>query len=236
MTRKLPTPPVPDLARAKGGTVPELVDWFVDYYNQGGAPFNYRRGTKSVRSAYKGLHKIHLLTAGCASEPTAIGRTANADIVRAAAPFAFGRDTQVFDLSPRKFAFGKDRFAGYRIPFLFVENGIVYVYYLQPRKNAGPDFDELGMVATIVKTYLLDVEFYGLKSDVEFVDAGTLPGEKIRFPRKYSLSDLKLWSDKRLSNRLTMISEALDIVSGSERVVRRPRAVSRPEPDMPLFD
>ncbi len=236
MTRKLPTPPVPDLARAKGETIGELVDWFVDYYNQGGAPFNYRRGTKAVRSAYKGLHQVHLLTAGCMAEATAIGRTANSDLVRAAAPIAFGRNTQVFDLSPRKFAFGKDRFAGYRIPFLFVEDGVVKVYHLQPRKKAGPDFDELGMVATIVKTYLLDVEFFGLKSDVEFVDAGTLPGEKVRFPRKYSLSDLRLWSDKRLSDRLTMISEALEMVSNSEKVVKRPRVISRPDPEMPLFD
>lgn len=173
---------------------------------------------------------------GCLAEPTAIGRTANSDLVRAAAPLAFGRNTQVFDLSPRKFAFGKDRFAGYRIPFFFVENGVVYVYHLQPRKNAGPDFDELGMVATIVKTYLLDVEFYGLNCDVEFVDAGTFPGEKVRFPRKYSLSDLRLWSDRRLSDRLTMISEALDIVSGSDKIVERRRVSPRPDPDMPLFD
>jgi hypothetical protein len=169
-------------------------------------------------------------------EATAIGRTANAEVVRAAAPFAFDRDTQVFDLTQRRFTFGRDRYAGYRIPFLFVENGIVHVYYLQPRKGAGPDIDELGMVGTIVQKYLLETEFFGLKTDVEFVDVGVLPGEKERSPRKYSLSDLPLWSEKRLSNRLTMISQALDIASESERIVRRPHNSPRPEPDMPLFD
>jgi len=236
MTRKLPTPPIPDLARAKGGSVAELADWFVDYFNQGGAPFNYRRATRAVRAAYKGVHRLHLLTAGCVAEATAIGRTANSDVVRSAAPFAFGRTTQVFDLSPRRFAFGKDHHAGYRIPFLFVENGVVHVYYLQPRKSEGPDFDELGMVGTIVKKYLLDTEFFGLKTDVEFVDVGVRPTEKERFPRKYSLSDLRLWSDRRLANRLTMISEALEIVANGDQVVRRPRVYPRPEPDMPLFD
>ena len=72
MSRELPTPPVPDLARAKGRTVPELAEWFVDFFNHGGAPFNFRRAAKSVRAAYKGIHQIHLLTAGCSAEKTAI--------------------------------------------------------------------------------------------------------------------------------------------------------------------
>lgn len=236
MIRQVPTPPVPDLARAKGGTVAELVDWFVEYFNRGGAPFNYRRATRATRAAYKGLHRLSLLTASCAAEATAIGRAANSDVVRAAAPFAFGLNTQVFDLSPRRFTFGKDHHAGYRIPFLFVENGVVHVYYLQPRKSAGPDFDEMGMIGAIVQRYLLEIEFYGLKTDVEFVDVGVPLGEKDRLPQKYSLSDLRLWSERRLADRLTMISEALEIVRQGDRVVRRPRASPKPEPDMPLFD
>jgi hypothetical protein len=236
MIRRLPTPPIPDLARAKGSTVAELADWFVRYFNETGAPFNYRRATRAVRAAYKGIHQLHLLTAGCTAEATAIGRTANSDVVRSAAPFAFGRTIQVFDLTSRRFVFGRDHHAGYRIPFLFVENGVVQVYYLQPRKSEGPDFDELGMVGTIVKKYLLETEFFGLKADVEFVDVGALPGKKERSPRKYSLSDLRLWSERRLSDRLTMIAEALDLVGNGDRVVRQPRAHHRPEPDMPLFD
>lgn len=236
MSRPLPTPPVPDLARAKGNSVSELVDWFVRYYNRGSAPFNYRRATKAVRVAYKGEHRLHLLSAGCLEEATAIGRTANADVVHCAAPFAFGRETQVIDLSPRRFAFGRDRHAGYRIPFLFVENAIVHVYQLQPRKSAGPDLDEIGMIATIVKKYLLDTEFFGLETNIEFVDVSVPLGGKDRCPQRYSLADLSLWSQKRLTERLTMLSEALDIVSGSDKIVRRPRARPRPDPEMPLFD
>ncbi len=119
---------------------------------------------------------------------------------------------------------------------MFVENGIIHVYYLQPRKFAGLDLDELCMVATIVKRYLLDTEFFGQSTDIEFVDVGVPPGHLFRVPRRYSLSELPLWPDSWLADRLTMISEALDIVGASGRVVSRRRMQARPEPEMPLFD
>lgn len=233
--KKLPTPPVPVLARAQGDTVAELVDWFVDYFNEGGVYFNYRRGTRITRAAYKGMHSLPLLVAGCQGESTAVGRSANADMVRHAAPIAFGRTTQVFDLTPRRFPFGRDRFAAYRIPFFFVENGIIKTYFVQPTKGIVFDKKMLGMIATIIKRYLLDAEFFGQRCDIELVDIGA-PDGKVRMPRRYSLADLPLWSDRQLENRLTMLVEALDIVASGERVVRRPRAQPRPEPDMPLFD
>jgi hypothetical protein len=236
MKQELPTPPVPDLARAKGQTVAELTDWFVNFFNMHGAPFNYRSGTKAIRSGYKGLHKLESLIAGCAREKTTVGRQSNTDIVTYAAPLAFGRTTQVFDLSPRRFRFGRDHRAAYRIPFFFVEDGTIHVYYLQPRKSAGLEFDELCMVATIVKTYLLDTEFYGLTCDVEFVDVGIPSGETVRRLRQYSLADLPLWPERRLTERLTMIAAALDLASASGRVVLRHRLRPHPEPEMPLFD
>lgn len=232
----LPTPPVPDLARVPGGSVAEAERWLIDYYNSDGAPFNYRRGTRSVRASYKGLHNILQLKAACEAEKTAAGKGANRDIVGLAAPLAFGRNTQVFDLTPRRFRFGHDRSAAYRIPFFFVENGIIHVYHLQPRKNDGLEFDQLCMVATIAKTYLLDTEFFGQKCDIEFVDVGAPERGHDRVLRHYKLSDMKLWSEKNLADRLTLLTEALDRVSASGKVEQRRRAFRRPEPDMPLFD
>jgi hypothetical protein len=231
----LPTPPVPDLARAKGETVAQLEDWFIRFYNEGGAPFNYRRGTLSVRAAYRGLHRLGPLTAACEAEKTKIGRISNLEVVTNAAPFAFGRSTQVFDLPRRKFPFGRERAAAFRIPFLFVENGKIYVYHLQPRKGAGLTFDELSMVATIIKTYLIDTEFYGQACDVEFVDVGVPVGAKQRVPRRYSLGELMLWSPKRLADRLTLLSEALDRATNSGRIVERRRRPFSSVSDMPLF-
>lgn len=43
----LPIPAVPDLARANGQTLNELIDWLRLYYEANTAPFNYLSGTRS---------------------------------------------------------------------------------------------------------------------------------------------------------------------------------------------
>ena len=233
--KNLPTPPVPVLARAKGNNVPELVEWFVDYFNRDSAFFNYRRSTLATKSAYKGLHSLPQLVAGCQAEKTPVGRSANCDVVRHAAPFAFGRSTQVFDLSARRFPFGVNRQSAYRIPFFFVEDAIIKAFFLQPTKGIVFDKMELGMIATIIKRYLLDTEFFGQRCDIELVDVGA-PDGVVRLPRKYSLLELPLWTDSQLERRLTMLAEALSIVAQGDRVTRSPRVYNRPDAGMPLFD
>ena len=92
------------------------------------------------------------------------------------------------------------------------------------------------MVATIHKKYLLDTEFFGQSTDVEYVDVSADPNTKERELRRYFLESLKLWSDTRLADRLTLIADALDYVRSSGIVRARKRIVHRPEGDMPLFD
>lgn len=228
-------PPVPDLACVEGETVAQAIEWLTKYYEDEGCPWNYRTGTKAIRTGYKGLHRVDLLLAACAQERTKQGRISNGEIIRLAAPLAFDRSTQVFDLPPRQFAFGRRRHAAYRIPFFFVEGGVVKLYYVQPRKEHGPTFDQLGMVAKIHKQFLLDTEFFGQVSDVEYVSLGAEEKKGPRVVRFYSLDSLDLWSDKRLADRLTLISEALNRIEerGTVQSRRRP---ARPEPEMPLFD
>jgi hypothetical protein len=233
---QLPIPAIPDLARASGETRDELISWFLAYYDTDGAPFNYLSGTRAIKQGYKGYHSLAPLVAGCAKEKTAQGRKSNSEIVELAAPISFGRATQVFDLPRRQFQFGRDLRAGYRIPFFFVENKTVKLYYLQPRKGCNLTYDQLCMVATIHKRYLLDTEFFGQPADVEYVDVSADPATKVRAVRLYSLSSLALWSDKRLADRLTLIADALEYVRSSDIVCPRRRVTRRPDAGMPLFD
>ncbi len=232
----LPIPPVPDLARARGGTRDELISFFIAYYSTDGAHFNYLAGTRSVKAAYKGLHNLEQLLAGCVQEKTKQGLKSNSDVVRLAAPLSFGRRTQVFDLPRRQFAFGRDLLSGYRIPFFFVENRVLKLYFLQPRKEFYLTYDQLCMVATIHKRFLLDTEFYGQKTDIEYVDVSADPVTKVREVRQYSLESLELWSEKRLADRLTLITEALEFVRENGLMLPKRRAARPKAPDMPLFD
>ena len=91
------------------------------------------------------------------------------------------------------------------------------------------------MVGTIHKKYLLDTEFFGQKTDVEYVDLSAAPGTKDRIVHCYSLKDLEMWSDKRLSERLTLISEALDYISDNDIVRPRKRRFAQVRPTCLFF-
>jgi hypothetical protein len=232
----LPVPPVPDLARLDGTSFDEVVSQLLTYYEIKGVPWNYVPGTRIVKCSYKGMHDIKLLLTGCSKETNDVGRKSNEDIVRLAAPNAFDRSTQVFDLPRRQFHFGRDLNAGYRIPFFFVENRIVKLFFLQPRKSFNLTYDQLCMVATIHKRFLLDMEFYGQAADVEYVDLSADPVSKVREMHCYSLNTLELWTEQRLADRLSLIAEAIEFVRLSGLARPRPRR-SRPVcADMPLFD
>ena len=232
---KLPIPPVPDLARVRGESRDEVISWFKEYYETKGAFFNYMCATRTVKHSYKGFHIIGQLLSACDLEKTEQGKKSNREVVEYAAPLAFGRSMQVVDLPRRQFAFGRDRYSPYRIPFFFVENGIVKLYYLQPRKGYVLTYDQMCMVATIHKKFLLDTEFFGQNTDVEYVDLSAVPGTKERVLHQYKIDDLELWSEKRLADRLTLISEALDYIETQDIVKPRRRQPARISPDMPLF-
>jgi hypothetical protein len=234
-SKQLPTPSVPDLACIEGETLTQVMEYLTAYYEGDGCPWNYRVGTMAIKTAYKGLDRLDLLRAACKQIKNKQGRISNDEIIQLAAPKAFGRSAQVFDLPARKFPFGRKRHAAYRVPFFFVENEIVKLYYLQPRKQHGPSLDQLGMVAKIHKRYLLDTEFYGLATNVEYVNLGAPEKNGPRLVRTHSLDTLNLWSDDRLADRLTLISEALDKLEERGAVKSR-RRNTRPEPGMPLFD
>jgi hypothetical protein len=236
MPVRVPVPPVPELARLGGNTPDEVVEELVRYYNRGSAVFNYRTATRATLVSYKGLHDLRLLTTGADKERTNVGKKSNSEVIQLAAPLAFGRRTQVFELPPRQFVFGRDLYSSYRIPFLFVEDSVVKVYFLQPSSGRRLLRRELGMIASIVKTYLVDTEFYGQSADIEVVDLGRPSGSPDRAITQDRFETIELWPEKQLEDRLSLIAEALDVVRRSERIMRRPRGMRRPEPGMPLFD
>lgn len=233
---QLPTPPVPDLARASGHTRDEMVNWLLGYYEGQGAPFNYISGTLSIKQGYRGLHNLEQLLAGTNREKLPQGKKSNSDIVNLAAPLSFGRQTRVFDLGTQRFHFGRDLHSGYRIPFFFVEDKTVKLYYLQPRKSFNLTMRQMSMVATIHKKFLLDTEFYGEKCDIEYVDLSADQLTGVREVNTFRLSDLEIWSDRDLTDRLTLISESIEYIKSNSLAEKRVRKSPKINAEMPLFD
>ena len=142
---------------------------------------------------------------------------------------------QVFDLPPRKFEFGLGFRSGFRIPFFFLEKGVVKLYYIQPRKSFSLDRTQLGFLATVHKRFLLDIEFFGSASDIEYVDVSAPSEGAPRLLKVYSLADLDLWDAAALEKRLSNIAAALRFIA-EKNLTRARRVTERARPDMPLFD
>ncbi|MDO9440920.1 MAG: hypothetical protein Q7T73_08520 [Beijerinckiaceae bacterium] len=233
--KKLPTPNLPDLARLWGESRDELITSLIAYYSQDPVPWNYTNGVLGVKYAYKGLSSLEMLLAVCEKEKIQQARKSNSEIISLAAPLAFGRKIQVFDLPHKKFAFGKDYLSTYRVPFFFVENGIIKLYFFQTRKTSQLNDGQHAMIATILKKNLLDQEFFGMETDIEYVDVGAMAGQQSRKLTVRSLADFTLWSDDRLEHRLAMIAGALDFIQDHELVRPRRRSTRLASTEMPLF-
>jgi hypothetical protein len=158
----LTTPPLPEVLFTPTDSIASAITSLTNFY-EGTGNFNYLDSTKIVKTAYRGLHNLELLMAGLKEEK--VGVVPNRDVVALAAPLAFGRKTQVFDLAGRKFAFGRERLASYRVPFFFVEGGVVKVLLLLPRKGPYLTYDAICGCASVLKKYLLEQEFYRRQVD-----------------------------------------------------------------------
>lgn len=230
--KSLITPPVAEVVNTSIDSLEAAAGSLRKFYEISGE-FNYLSSTKVTKQAYKGLHNLrHLLAA---FDKPGVGVKPNRDVVELAAPLAFGRATQVFDLPPRKFAFGKNRLSSYRLPFFFVESGVVKAYFLLPRKGPYMSYDSICGYATIIKTYLLEQEFFGESIDLEIVDVSSRTGKSPRECRVYKLSDLNLWTEARLQNHLRVVSMALDRLE-LEGIEKNKRRRYLKDAELPLFD
>jgi hypothetical protein len=232
----LTTPPLADVMRADTTNVETAISSLMEFYNPpgGGGRFNYLRAVKTVRKSYQGLHRLPLLEATPPSEMKRAGFKANQDVISLACPVAFGRSIQVFDLKGRRFPFGRERFASYRIPFFFVENKIVKLYFLQYRKNYILTNDDYSGLFTVHRKFLLDQEFYGLRTDVEYIDCGAVEDGGPRVLRGHTSENLEMWSDERLSDHLRIVASAMDEIERRALKIQRVRPLR--DAELPLFE
>lgn len=227
-------PSLPEIALVNSANSDEAIAQLVAALTPSGGGFNYLEATKCARAAYRGLHRLDLLVVGTRLNDGSVGAKANKEVALLAGGVALGRSTNLIDLSPRTFQYGAGRSASYRVPFLFVESGTVKLYFLQPRKRTVFKESQVSFLATIFKKYLLDAEFYGERTDVEFVEVAERSEGKGRETQVYRLTDLDLWEDHKIASHLSVVQEALRFIESESLVTKKRRPLK--DRDLPLFD
>ncbi|WP_320196818.1 hypothetical protein RMR10_008320 [Agrobacterium rosae] len=227
-------PSVPEIARVNSSNLEEAVSQLIVALTPSSGGFNYLPATKTAKTSYKGLHDLKSLTAARALNDGSVGAAANFEVAKLICPIGFGRKTQVIDLAPRSFHYGSSRKASYRVPFLFVEGGVVKAYFLQPRKNTVYSSDNISIYFTILKKYLLDTEFYGEPTDVEFVEVAERSERKGRELKICHTEHVKLLDDATLAKHLSVVHEALNIIENENLVTKNRRPLK--DRELPLFD
>ncbi|MEF0939099.1 hypothetical protein [Rhizobium sp. BR 362] len=224
---------VPEIVRVPVLSIESAIAHIIAELNGSAGGFNYIDATKRIKVAYKGLHNLNDLVRVAPSMAEKVGQKYNIDVVKLAAPEAFGRKTNVFDLHSRRFHYGGERDASYRAPFLFTENGIVKLYYLQPRKTALFTIEQASCYASIIKKFLLDTEFYGEKTDIEIVDVAERIEGQGRVTQTFTLANVEVWEDDKIAAHLKVVREALDHIEAENLVKRKRRPLK--DSDLPLF-
>ncbi|WP_422022238.1 hypothetical protein [Roseibium sp.] len=234
--KRLYTPSLPEIFRIDTSSLDSTETHLELLFLKSGGKFNYLSATKSLLYAFKGLHNLDQLVAGCETSGSKIGRQFNVEVAKLASPVAFGRKTQVFDFPRRQFRFGADRAAPFRVPFFFVEDEIIKILFLQPAKSGGLAEHQLGGLFTVLKKHLLDREFYGEQTDIEYIDTSSPTIGGARQLTRKSLIDVKLWTEDMVAEHLTMIAKALSNLEArglAEDI--KPRRPFK-DPELPLFD
>lgn len=225
-------PSVPEIVRVNSNNIDEAIAQLVGALTPSGGGFNYIPATVATKLAYRGVHRIDQLLSIKSMKDGSVGAGANAEVVTLAAPFAFGRETKVFDLTPRTFAYA-GRSASYRIPFFFVEKGVIKLYFLQPRKNTVFTLDQVSLYASLAKKFLMDSEFFGETTDLEIVETAVRQEGEARKLQVYSLSELEIWDDSKIQRHLAVVDEALKFIEAANLIPKTRRPLK--DKDLPLF-
>lgn len=224
---------LPDIVRICTDSEELAIAHIVSELEGNGSGFNYLDATKRIKAAYRGVHSLPILTQLLPSDVGKVGKKSNIDVVKAAAPRAFGRRTHVFDLGPRSFRYGEGRQASYRAPFFFTEDGVIKLFYLQPRKSAPLTQKQRSLYATIAKKYLLDDEFFSQAVDVEMLDVAERVKGEGRVLSVSSLSTIEMLSDDIIQGHLRVVLDALEFVEKQNLVTKKRRPLK--DPELPMF-
>ncbi len=164
---------------------------------------------------YNGASDSAALIAGCRGAGKA-SQIDNAKIVEAVLPNVIGRPTQCFPYKRKHYALTPNILCSMGPSFFIVEHGVIKLVYVHARNESRATLANLAGLATILKTDILDQDFYGELSDVEvhYVDKkGSMRSDSV-----YDLKSLQGFLSEDPGVTLARFASALVDVMENDRV------------------
>jgi len=218
----LKLPALQDMARIIRPTVHETSKELVVYY-EGRPPFSYDFVRRMAKSLFSGEVSLGQVQKSCELRVHPAGRKQNSEVSELVWQAAQGRSFMCHDLSPRKFYIQKEQAIFVRPLFYFVENGVVKILWLQPRRRYGLSVNQLGILGSVIRhTFLVDD---WAEATVQILDCSCPEGGSARALQMYEIEDLPILPDDKLLAAFEILLTAYNelVQSGYQRPVRRPK-------------
>lgn len=238
MNANPPLPPLHDLVRAYAPTHEGRVARLLDYYERRPGTFTYSPSRQIASPAFSHSVAQSQIKAAVTSQGSPSGRAQNLEVADHIWAAGGGRRVSCYPLRHGRFPVRRDLSIRVAADFLFVENRLPYVFWLQPRRSFALSEVGLGVIASIFRmTFLLDDLAH---AGVELLDLSAPQSRSARLHVRYTLADLPTLSDVEVTAVLQGLVEAYDAICAMERdwkaeALARREKKPRPPMDAGLF-
>ena len=191
-------PGAPDFARLISDDPEAILAGLKEHYSRPRIGWSYQWVQRNSRKIYSGE-----LTEASINEYQASGKRkgakSNVEVALLLRQSAIGRSFQCFPIKPRRVKISREHSLTVSPPFYFVENGVVKIFWLQPRRTFALDDQQAGVLAALLRLSHFRDDFEDAR--LELYDASA-PDGKNREPRVLGLSDLPVVSDRELTRAM----------------------------------
>lgn len=199
--------------------------------DRGRPPFSYGLSWRIAPALYRGELSLSAALAACKRMKIPIGARCNAEITEIIWRDAQGAQYFCRPLKDRFFQIRKDLVIPVKPKFYFVKDGKVYIYWLQPWKCFDLSTEQLGLLASVIKSTFVRDDFDD--ADLYLLDTSADGDDGVRTPKVLHFADLPLLSEEGLTAALSRFAVAYDRFVEN----RKPRPDQMPDrPDVQQRD
>lgn len=198
--------------------------------------FNYGRSATFTEKAYSGYRDFRALFSQCEGDGTSIAKVHNTKVLRLTAPLSQGRAIQTFPFPKRAITLAPGIQSSLGPKFFFVENGLVKLHYIHARNSFRASLKDFAGLGWAIKQEILDQDFFGQPSDVEFINVDKRDGTSS--VEVYNLGDLlphlKESPEKTIARFVKCLRHVDENSLAKERTRRKPKDKPSPQLDLGL--